>query len=317
MMKRVQKWQVFLAIGIVLLLLTGIAGFTGCGTSADSSAQPASSDNLNSEADQGSAASATGSEQGSDQGSAPVSGQAQKGSEAAAKAGSGKIPAALKNEPSLANPYSSKKQALAALAKVKVAAASEAAYNRAKMYGAFATIYGAWSVRDFVLSQSAHKASDDGGKYTSGKWYDPYANQWLTCKGWRKVASGIQIDHIIPLAYVNAHGGASWSQDKREEYANDCGVDNQGTNGDNSSYDYANYDVLVAVDASANLQKSDQGPAEWLPVNQGYRYIYACKWVQIARGYGISVTRADYNELKSLIKDGQSAYAKPSSKTLD
>jgi hypothetical protein len=159
-------------------------------------------------------------------------------------------------------------------------------------------------VRDAVLDATDTNSTNDGGKFTSGTWYDPYSGTYITCNSATDVENKIEIDHIIPLKYVNEHGGAHWSQDEREEYANDYGIDSKGSAGNNGTYDYPNYDVLVAVDSAQNDDKGDKGPAEWLPQNKDYWYTYACKWIQIANGYGISITQADHDELESILTSG-------------
>jgi hypothetical protein len=201
------------------------------------------------------------------------------------------------------NPYASKEAALAALQQVTIAPSDNAPYDRKSMYGSgFGTVYGSWSVRDAVLAKTAQNATNDGSKFTSGTWYNAYAGNDIVCATANDVAKKIQIDHIIPLGYVNDHGGSSWSQDERVEYANDYGESTKGTYGTTGTDDYANCNVLIAVDSTQNMQKSDQGPAEWLPTNKGFWYIYACKWIQIADNYDISVTQADWNELRQIVQ---------------
>ncbi|MDR0951112.1 MAG: HNH endonuclease family protein [Candidatus Ancillula sp.] len=141
-----------------------------------------------------------------------------------------------------------------------------------------------WSVRDEVLKKSIKSGTGttDGCKYISGTWEDPYSGEELTFDSATAVSRGIQIDHIIPLHYVNQHGGASWSAEKKEDYAN-------------------NYDDLVAVGGAENEEKSDQGPAEWMPNNKNYWCTYSERWAKIATKWGISVTNADYNKLKTVL----------------
>ncbi|MFG2989137.1 hypothetical protein ACGFZK_07520 [Streptomyces sp. NPDC048257] len=61
--------------------------------------------------------------------------------------------------------------------------------------------------------------------------------------------SGVDIDHMVPLAEVHDSGGYSWTTERRRRYANDLGSDV----------------TLVGVTARSNRQKSDQDPATWMP----------------------------------------------------
>jgi len=61
--------------------------------------------------------------------------------------------------------------------------------------------------------------------------------------------SGLDIDHMVPLAEAWDSGAWSWSAATRQAFANDIGV---GWS-------------LIAVSASSNRAKSDQDPADWLP----------------------------------------------------
>ncbi len=108
----------------------------------------------------------------------------------------------------------------------------------------------------------AYYASEnyDGKKYTC-----PY-------DGGEYSLDGVEFDHIIPLHYVDQHGGAAWSVRRKRAFAKDPSVG-------------------VDVSAYQNRVKSDKGPAEWMPQNNAADYCYT--WLVIAYEYDIAISPED------------------------
>src|SRR5690606_9630874 len=79
-------------------------------------------------------------------------------------------------------------------------------------------------------------------RLSGGRWWSYYDQMWVTS------ASGLDIDHMVPLAESWDSGASAWTAQRREAYANDQGADAS----------------LVAVTARSNRSKADQDPAEWL-----------------------------------------------------
>ncbi|GAB3939764.1 HNH endonuclease family protein [Corynebacterium tapiri] len=82
------------------------------------------------------------------------------------------------------------------------------------------------------------------------------------------------IDHLFPLAAAWDMGAANWDEKRRVAFANDP----------------LN---LIAVDSTANREKSDQLPSEWLPPLQSSRCWYVRRVFYIAATYQLALTRAD------------------------
>ena len=78
-----------------------------------------------------------------------------------------------------------------------------------------------------------------------GEWLSIYDNVKVTD------ASKLDVDHMVPLAEAWDSGASTWTDLKRQQYANDM-VDTKH---------------LIAVTGSSNRSKSDQDPAEWMPTN--------------------------------------------------
>ncbi|MER5214629.1 HNH endonuclease family protein [Streptomyces sp. NPDC002838] len=101
---------------------------------------------------------------------------------------------------------------------------------------------------------------------------DPYTGTTIK---WRKQqATEVQIDHVVPLSYSWQMGASRWSEDKREQLANDP----------------LN---LLPAEGRANSSKGDSGPASWLPPNKRIRCAYAVRFTQVALKYELSVTAPD------------------------
>lgn len=117
-------------------------------------------------------------------------------------------------------------------------------------------------------------------KITSGTWNDPYSGDTFTD------ASKLDIDHVIPLSYAAQAGGQSWDAAKKEQFANDTSQ-------------------LLAVSASENRKKSDDGPADYMPKNKDYHCEYSKLWIDTATKYDLTITQKDKQALdKGLAKCG-------------
>ncbi|MEO9327424.1 HNH endonuclease family protein [Gordonia aurantiaca] len=102
-----------------------------------------------------------------------------------------------------------------------------------------------------------------------GEFRSPYTGEFVVFSRDRG-ASGVQIDHIVPLAYAWDMGAWSWTPTRRVDFANDP----------------AN---LVAVDGASNQEKGDAEPARWMPPERGFRCPYAIQFVMVSAAYGLSV----------------------------
>lgn len=95
-------------------------------------------------------------------------------------------------------------------------------------------------------------------------------------------ASKIDIDHIIPLKWMNSHGGADWSPAKKKQFANDA-------------------DNLLAVSARANRSKGAKGIDAWMPDN--YRCPYGKHWRHLGNKYQIAFQTGVRDAVAKIIAD--------------
>lgn len=91
---------------------------------------------------------------------------------------------------------------------------------------------------------------------TAGTWADPYTGRTINDP------SDLDVDHAVPLAAAYRAGADAWPEQRRTRYAN-------------------NPNVVLTVSASANRSKSDQGPAEWQPVNEANWCSYGSRWATV------------------------------------
>ena len=124
----------------------------------------------------------------------------------------------------------------------------------------------------------------DGANVTStpactnlrGSWLDPYTAVRVTS------ASGVAIDHLVPLAEAWRSGASSWTAARRTAYANDPLE-------------------LVSAKTSVNSAKGDKDPAAWKPPNQAAWCGYAKRWVQVKTKYGLTADPAEKTALAAML----------------
>jgi len=177
-----------------------------------------------------------------------------------------------------------------ALKQLKVSAESREGYVRTK-FKHWITIsrtgqVGCDSRKSVIIDEALVKPTINKGCVLSGgKWLSVYDNVEVTDAG------KLDVDHMVPLAEAWDSGASTWTDLKRQQYANDM-VDPTH---------------LIAVTGSSNRSKSDQDPADWLPVFKNYHCTYLANWIQIKIRWSLTIDAA---ELKAL-KDNTAQCPKP------
>ena len=108
----------------------------------------------------------------------------------------------------------------------------------------------------------------------TGRWLDPYLGKVIT------MASDLDVDHVIPLAYAHANGADAWSRTKKQTFA----------------MDEAN---LLLVDDGENQFKGAKGPSEYLPRKE-FQCDYVKIWQLVASKYKLELPAGDRRVLSSL-----------------
>lgn len=133
--------------------------------------------------------------------------------------------------------------------------------------------------REVVLQRDGTGVGVDGScRATSGRWYSVYDGVWV------QTSSGVDIDHVVPLAEAWRSGAAGWSTARRQEFANDL-TDPQ----------------LIAVTASSNRSKGDQDPSEWRPINTAGWCYYARNWIDVKYTFALTADPAEKSALADLL----------------
>ncbi len=130
--------------------------------------------------------------------------------------------------------------------------------------------------RDLVERQM----STDRCTVLSGVLYpDPYTGTKIV---FVRGKSLVDIDHVVALGNAWVTGAARWTPAQRLAVANDP----------------LN---LLAVQASANRQKSDADAATWLPANKAYRCAYVARQIAVKAKYGLWVTAPEKTAMQGVL----------------
>ena len=120
---------------------------------------------------------------------------------------------------------------------------------------------------EVLAEESLIKPVISNNKVVSGKWFDKYTGKYFTNP------SDLDIDHLVPLKNAYISGASNWSKKKKNRYYNYLKSDNH----------------LIAVSKSANRNKSDKSPVDWLPPNKEYQCEYVREWFKIKTAWGLTI----------------------------
>jgi hypothetical protein len=95
-------------------------------------------------------------------------------------------------------------------------------------------------------------------------------------------AAQVPIDHVVPLAAAWVQGAAAWTDDEREQFANDLGN-------------------LMATTRAENSAKGDSTADEWVPPDPTYGCSYATIVITVKDRYALAVSPDEAAMLDSLL----------------
>ncbi|WP_331754146.1 HNH endonuclease family protein [Streptomyces sp. NBC_00826] len=151
-------------------------------------------------------------------------------------------------------------------------------YSRAK-FPHWIIQYGTCDTREVVLQRDGRDVvQDEQCRAVSGTWYSEYDGKTV------ESASGIDIDHVVPLKEAWRSGASEWSTSERRAFANDL-VDSQ----------------LIAVSAGSNRAKGDKDPGNWKPSLQSYWCTYSRAWISVKATYHLTANPAEAAALSQML----------------
>lgn len=131
---------------------------------------------------------------------------------------------------------------------------------------------------EVLIAEAIVKPKVGAGCYlTGGKWKSSYDGKVFTNP------TGLDIDHMVPLAEAWRSGAWAWTASQRMEFAND--LDDSRT--------------LLAVTASLNRSKGDRDVAQWLPPKAQCTYI--SNWIAVKLRFDLTVDSIEAEFLRTKI----------------
>jgi hypothetical protein len=136
------------------------------------------------------------------------------------------------------------------------------------------------NVRDTVLKRDGSKVKVSGCNVVAGTWRSVYDGRTLDSP------TKVDVDHVVPLANAWRSGAASWTDEKRADFANDL-----------------DRPQLIAVSRTSNRAKGDQDPSTWKPSATVIWCEYAADWITVKSHWRLTVTRAEKDALADMLED--------------
>jgi len=157
--------------------------------------------------------------------------------------------------------------------------APKTGYSRSQFGSGWATTSGC-DTRNIILYRDLREHTlDDTCRVMSGILDDPYTG---TVIPFTRGESDIQIDHVVALSDSWQTGAADLTREVRIQLANDP-------------------IELLAVEGTANQQKSDGNAATWLPSNKPFRCEYVARQIAVKQKYNLWVIPAEKQTMSDIL----------------
>lgn len=129
------------------------------------------------------------------------------------------------------------------------------------------------------LTEVVFREGSNNCRVESGILHDRYSDESLPV-----TRDQVDIDHVVALGNAWASGAATWSPERRQDFANDPLV-------------------LVATLATHNRAKASSDASRWLPPNAATHCAYAARQVAVKERYELTVTTAERGVLQEILAD--------------
>ncbi len=135
------------------------------------------------------------------------------------------------------------------------------------------------NTREVVLQRDGTDVKvDEKCRPISGSWTSPYDGETWTDP------ADLDIDHVVPLAEAWRSGAALWTDEEREQFANDLDGGN-----------------LLAVTDNVNQAKGDKAPEDWKPPLESYWCTYAIHWIDVKHTWELTVEEDEVAALEEML----------------
>ncbi len=162
--------------------------------------------------------------------------------------------------------------------------APKTGYERTEFYKTWPNVEGC-NLRQRIIKRElgeTAKLDSDNCTVLGGEFDEPYTGQHLIFYEKSDLSKGVQIDHVVALSDAWQKGAQNLTAETRYNLATDP----------------LN---LLAVDASANQQKSDGDAATWLPKNKSFRCQYIARQISVKYKYQLWVTQAEHDAMSRIL----------------
>ena len=160
--------------------------------------------------------------------------------------------------------------------------AAKTGYSRTQ-FGDGWTVNGLCDTRNVILNRDLKQvAVDDKCRVMSGVLIDPYTGNQINFIRGGTTSGLVQIDHVVSLSNAWQTGAQQLTLDDRIKLANDPLE-------------------LLAVDGTANQNKSDGDAATWLPPNKSFRCQYVARQIAVKLRYNLWVTEPEKEAMTQVL----------------
>lgn len=161
--------------------------------------------------------------------------------------------------------------------------APKTGYSRIQFGQGWSTINGC-DTRNIILHRDMENvAMNEACQVVSGLLADPYTGKSISFRRGAATSSLVQIDHVVALSNAWQTGAQQLTPNQRKALANDPLE-------------------LLAVDGTANQEKSDGDAATWLPSNKSFRCHYIARQVAVKAKYDLWVTPPEKTAIQTVLE---------------
>ncbi|MGH7237146.1 MAG: HNH endonuclease family protein [Candidatus Saccharimonadales bacterium] len=158
-------------------------------------------------------------------------------------------------------------------------------YNRTADFASGWASAGGCDMREVILNRDLTNVKDRSANDCTvlrGTLKDPYTGKTINFTRGAGTSNAVQIDHVVALGDAWKTGAQQLSAQTRLQI-------------------YDDPLELLAVDGSANTQKSDSDASAWLPTNKAYDCRYVARQIDVKIKYHLWVTYLEHTAMQNVL----------------